>query len=178
MSTEDESATTDASAQGRPVELEGETAPPEASRKWRWRLVFALLVLSLAASAVAIGWVAWVVADPDYWFGQVQGPQGEQGPAGTPGEQGEPGTPGEVGPPGEPGVSADDETLNRLTDRLAEVETELASNDLGLEAQRLSTRVDRLQNQIVDLCDQLRDSFLALEEVCPEGEPAAATGGG
>lgn len=162
-----------------PTEANGQT--PARGGRWRWIALFVLVTLSLAASVVAIGWVAWIVADPEQWLSEIQGPQGEQGPtgeAGAPGTPGEPGTQGEQGPPGEPGTSADVETLNVLTERLADVETELASNDLGLEAQRLSTRVDRLQSQLVELCDRLRDSFIAVEEVCPAGVPAGTTGEG
>ena len=149
--------------------------PPRRQRRWVTGLLIGLLVLNLAASVVAIGWVAWLVSDEPRWLDVGQGPQGETGPEGEQGPQGETGPQGEQGPPGEPGepgTPADNETLSLLAERLAAVETELAANDLGLEAQRLSTQVERLQTQVVDLCDRLRDSFLPVDDVCPPGEPA------
>jgi hypothetical protein len=147
---------------------------PQRGKRWRTFALASLLVLSLATSTVAIGWVAWIVADPEYWLGEIQGPQGEQGPPGEPGTPGEPGLQGEPGAQGGEGASADADTLNLLAERLAEVETALASNDLGLEAERLSTQLERIQTNLTDLCDRLRDSSLPVDDVCPEGQPAPA----
>lgn len=163
-----------ASAVEEPVAVE----EPRKRRRWVTGLLVALLALNLAASAVAIGWVAWIVADQPRWLDEIQGPAGEQGVPGEPGPQGETGPRGEQGPVGEPGTSADVDTLNLLTERLAAVETDLASNDLGLEAERLSTQVEQLQTQLTDLCDRLRDSFLPVDDACPAGEPATPTGEG
>jgi len=149
--------------------------PPRRRRRWLAGLLIGLLALNLAASAVAIGWIAWIVADQPRWLDEIQGPQGEQGVTGEQGPQGDVGPQGEQGPVGEAGTSADVETLNLLAERLASVETELASNDPGLETQRLSTRLEQLEIQVVDLCDRLRDNFQPVDDVCPAGEPA---GGG
>lgn len=148
------------------------SAPPKRRRRWVTGLMIGLLALNLAASAVAIGWIAWIVADQPRWLDEIQGPAGVQGVSGEQGPQGSVGPQGEQGPTGEPGTSADVETLNLLAERLAAVETDLASNDLGLEAQRLSTQLEQLETQVVDLCDRLRDNFQPVGDVCPAGEPA------
>ena len=150
--------------------------PPKRRRRWLTGLLILLLALNLAASAVAIGWIAWIVADQPRWLDEIQGPPGTAGATGEQGPQGETGPQGEQGPAGEPGVpgtSADVDTLNLLAERLAAVETDLSSNDLGLEAQRLSTRLERLETQVVTLCDRLRDNFQPVDDVCPPGEPAS-----
>lgn len=168
-------AETDATAQASSAPS---TALPQRGKRWRTFAIASLLILSLATSAVAIGWVAWIVADPEYWLDEIQGPQGEQGPPGEPGAPGAPGLQGETGAQGEEGASADVDTLNLLAERLAEVETALASNDLGLEAERLSTRLERIQTNLTDLCDRLRENSLPVDDVCPEGQPAPAPDGG
>ena len=152
------------------------TPQPPKRRRWLTGLLILLLALNLAASAVAIGWIAWIVADQPRWLDEIQGPPGTPGATGEQGPQGETGPQGEQGPAGElgvPGTSADVDTLNLLAERLASVETDLSSNDLGLEAQRLSTRLEQLETQVVTLCDRLRDNFQPVDDVCPPGEPAA-----
>ena len=152
-------------------------APAEQPRRWRRHVLIGLLALNLLASAIAIGWIAWIVADQARWLDEVKGPPGEQGLVGEQGQQGIVGLQGEQGQTGEPGSSADADTLNRLAERLAELETDLASNDLGLEAERLSTRLEQLETQVVDLCDSLRDSFVSVSDACPAGSPAGQGSG-
>ena len=79
-------------------------APPNRRRRWLAPLLVGLLALNLAASAVAIGWVAWIVADQPRWLDEIQGPQGEPGITGVQGPQGDVGQQGLQGPVGTPGT--------------------------------------------------------------------------
>lgn len=152
-------------------------AEPKPRRTSGW--VIALLITSLALSAIAVGWVAWIVVEPRTWLDEIAGPQG---PVGETGPIGPVGPPGPTGPTGQPGAdgsdgadaeSPDAETLKLLADRLATLETTLASNDPVLETERLRRRVERLEFQLERFCQSLRPSFSSLIEACeePEVEP-------
>ena len=51
-------------------------------------VLVAALAASLLLNLAALGWVAWIVAEPAYWFPNAfaeKGEQGDQGPRGQPG---------------------------------------------------------------------------------------------
>ena len=83
------------------------------------------VTISLALSAVAIGWLSWIVADPEYWFPEAyaeKGPQGDPGPRGPVGPSG---PPGPVGPDAEDAFSALDGQLTDVTSEVEDLRSEL-----------------------------------------------------
>jgi len=64
----------------------------------RSRAVLVLLVINLAATLVAIGWLAWISSSPRYWFPGAYAAKGERGDLGPRGPRGPVGPPGPVGP--------------------------------------------------------------------------------
>ena len=159
-------------------------AEPRRQRTSGW--VIALLITSVALSAVAIGWVAWIVVEPKTWLDEIAGPRGPQGemgttgptgpegPAGPIGEQGAAGTNGTDGRGGADAESPDAETLRLLADRLAALETSLASDDPVLQNERLRRRVERLEFQLARFCESLQPSFFSLAEACEDPELATS----
>ena len=63
---------TEAAPPGAPV---GASAPPKRRRRWMIHLLVGLLAVNLAASVVAIGWIAWIVAGQPRWLDEIQGPR-------------------------------------------------------------------------------------------------------
>jgi hypothetical protein len=126
-----------------------------------------MLTVSILLSLVAIGWIGWVVFAPQTWIGEVSGPEGPAGPRGETGPQG---PPGEQGEQGLPGTSADTQTLELLSQRVASLENQLNTPARGqLETQRLQARIERLENRLRDVCDELRLSNPGgFSEACPE----------
>jgi hypothetical protein len=106
---------------------------------------------------VATGWLAWVVADPRYWFPDAfaeQGPRGEEGP------RGERGPRGPAGPVGEAGPGVDD--VQAIADEaLASVD------DVQTQVDDLSSRVDNLEGvDVYDLDSRLSEVESRVEEAC------------
>jgi hypothetical protein len=83
-----------------------------------------VLAISLALNVAAIGWLSWIVADPQYWFPDAYAETGEQGEQGPRGPVGPPGPPGPVGPDAEDAFSALDEQLVSLTSDVEELRSE------------------------------------------------------
>jgi hypothetical protein len=50
------------------------------SRNMGRRVMTVALAVSLALNVVALGWLAWLVADPGYWFPGAYAERGERGP--------------------------------------------------------------------------------------------------
>jgi hypothetical protein len=129
-----------------------------------------MLTVNVLLSLVAIGWVAWIVFEPETWIGELAGPEGPPGPKGDPGPQGPPGEPGAQGEPGTPGSSLDTQTLDLLSQRVGALENQLNAPDRGqLGTQRLQARIERLENRLREVCGQLRLSNPGgFSEACPE----------
>jgi hypothetical protein len=108
------------------------------------RLLIALLAVSLALNVAALGWLAWIVADPHYWFPDAYAEKGEQGDRGPRGPAGPPGPPGPVGPDAEEAVSALDGELT----------------DLSSEVDRLRTELDALSTAFDDLCSAIGSAYI------------------
>ena len=116
------------------------------------RAIVALLVANLILSVIALGWLAWITADPQYWFPSAyaqQGPRGEQGPRGPVGPE------GPEGPVGPDAASAIDELsfgLDDVSSRLDDLESGVGSSDLQIT-------VDELQSAVNDtLCPWISEA--------------------
>lgn len=86
------------------------------------RVLAVVLTASVVLNLAAIGWVAWIVADPSYWFpGAYETPKA--GPTGETGRSGARGPAGPRGPrgfPGAAGESADEFEIEQLRSDLDE----------------------------------------------------------
>jgi hypothetical protein len=90
----------------------------------RRRLLVTLLTISLVLNVAAIGWLGWIVADPQYWFPDAYAEKGQQGDRGPRGPVGPPGPPGPVGPDAEDAFSALDGQLTDLTSEVEDLRSE------------------------------------------------------
>ena len=81
------------------------------------RRLTAVAVASLLLNLLLFGWLAWIVADPHYWFPSAyaeKGPTGDKGPRGP---RGPVGPPGPVGPDAEDAVASVESELEDLAAR-------------------------------------------------------------
>jgi hypothetical protein len=116
------------------------------------RAIVALLVANLILSVIALGWLAWLSADPQYWFPDAyaqQGPRGEQGPRGAVGPE------GPAGPVGPDAVDA----IDVLSSRLDDLESESGASDLQFTVDDLGSRVDDLESAVNEtLCPWISEA--------------------
>jgi hypothetical protein len=103
------------------------------------------LGLSILLNALTLGWVAWIVAEPRYWFEQayeeptpIQGERGPQGPAGPPGARGLRGFRGLPGAPGIDGIDGIDGEEYDDSELRYEIETVVDRVDYLCEARLLT----------------------------------------
>jgi hypothetical protein len=114
----------------------------------RVRYLTAGLALTAVVAAVAVGWLVWIAADPEYWFPDAFA---QEGPLGDQGARGERGPRGPVGPPGEAGPGVDD--VSSLAD-----EALTGVQDLQSQTDDLSSRIDNLEGvDVYDLDSRLSD---------------------
>jgi hypothetical protein len=113
-------------------------------RTGRSHLLIVAVVASLALNVVALGWLAWIVADPSYWFPGAYAERGDRGPAGPLGPRGPVGPPGPVGPDAEDAVSSLSTDLEDLSARVDDLESGGGTSDLQSEIDDLSTTVESI----------------------------------
>ena len=125
----------------------------------------ALTILSLAVAAAAAGGLAWVIADPHYWFPAAfeepeRGPPGPQGPPGAPGPS------GPEGPPGEAGLDATDVSaeLADLSARVEALESLGSSYDLEATVTEVETSLEDVRQTVSDLCDAIATAYSGANE--------------
>ena len=83
------------------------------------------LGVTALVAVLAIGWLAWIAADPEYWFPDAyaeQGPRGDEGPQGDRGPRGRAGPVGEPGPGVEDAQATADEALAGVDDMQSQVD--------------------------------------------------------
>ena len=108
----------------------------------RLRVLSLLVVVNAALAVGAIGVIAWMTADPVFWFPKLAS---EQGPRGTIGQTG---SRGPQGAPGPAGVTGDDALASRVADlerRADDLETVVGSNSSGND---YGTRLDDLEGVV------------------------------
>jgi hypothetical protein len=108
------------------------------------------LIVSLLLNLALVGWVAWIVHDPPYWFPSAYSNKGIRGDPGPPGSKGPAGDQGPRGPGG-PGV-----------------------DDLQAQVDDLSSTVDDLSTTVDDLDSRLSDAESTLSDLCTTLEQAPA----
>jgi hypothetical protein len=107
----------------------------------RLRYLSVGLGLTALLAVLAVGWLAWIAADPRFWFPDAfaeQGPRGDEGPRGERGPRGPIGLRGETGPGVDDAQSTADEALAGVDDAQTQIDD-------------LSSRVDNLEG--VDVYD-------------------------
>jgi hypothetical protein len=101
------------------------------------------LVATAAIALTAIGLIAWIAADPQYWFPGAYAAKGQQGDVGPRGPRGASGPPGPVGPDAEAAISD-------LSDRLDDLETgtgDQADSSVTDLSDKLSTICDAIDTE-------------------------------
>lgn len=124
------------------------------------------LIASLAANAVLtialIGWVTWIVLEPQYWFAGAYAEKGPTGDAGPRGDRGPLGPPGPVGPDAEDAIAALDSRLTDIESNFEDLETALG--DAGFTADDVATRLDALEAFQSGICDAFGYSYYPVTE--------------
>lgn len=118
-----------------------------------------LLAANLVLTLLTLGWLAWIVAEPRYWFANAYdeprpmvGSRGPQGPQGARGPRGPRGFPGQPGVDGRDGLDGEEYDDTELRDEIANVAS---------TADDVVARLDDLEARLDELCDHdlLYDSF-------------------
>lgn len=107
----------------------------------RGRLLVAALVANIALSLTALGWLAWIAADPPHWFPGAYAEKGERGDRGPRGPVGPEGPAGPIGPD-----AAD--AVDELSFRVDDLEASLGDVDVSAEVEQLRSDIDDLCNAI------------------------------
>jgi peptidoglycan hydrolase CwlO-like protein len=116
------------------------------------RLLVAVLVVSLAVNAAAIGWLSWIVADPEYWFPGAYAEKGQRGDRGPRGPVGPAGPPGPVGPDAEDAFSTLDGQLSDVTS----------------EVEDLTSEVEDLRSELDELCSAISSAYVGANPATEE----------
>jgi hypothetical protein len=118
-----------------------------------YRVLATATAVSVILSVASLGMLAWVLADPPYWFPGAyslnKGPEGDVGPRGPVG------LPGPEGPVGPDAASAIDDVTSRVDDlesRLDDLETG-SGDQASSSVDDLSSAVDDVTNTVSGICD-------------------------
>ena len=117
----------------------------------RW--LTAIAVTNLLLSFMALGWLAWIVVDPQYWFPSAYAAKGPTGDRGARGPRGPVGPPGPVGPDAADAVDALQSKVSQLGFRVDDLETATSSTEL-------QSQVDGLESTISELCDAISLNYI------------------
>jgi hypothetical protein len=124
------------------------------------RLLIAGLGVSLLLSATAIGLIAWMNADPQYWFPSAyanKGPTGDRGPRGT---RGPVGPQGPAGPSGDVALEA---RVSSLESDVSDLQSTVGNNT---SSDDLATRLDNLEGIVGDGGSLTSDLSTTLSGLC------------
>jgi hypothetical protein len=123
------------------------------------------LALSAALALIAIGCLAWIAVDPEYWFPGAYAEQGEKGPRGDPGPRGPAGRRGPEGPAG-PGV---DDVAARAEEVASTADEALAASEdaqsLAGEAQSAAEDAQSTADEALGAAEQ---AVTTAQEACSE----------
>jgi hypothetical protein len=126
----------------------------------RLRYLSVGLGLTALLAVFAIGWLAWIAADPRYWFPEAfaeQGPRGDVGPRGERGPRGPIGLRGEGGPGVEDAQSTADEALARVDEAQTQIDdlSSRVDNLEGVDIYDVERRLSEVESRVDEACDQL-----------------------
>lgn len=132
---------------------------------FRRRAVVALLVLNLAATLTALGWLALISASPRYWFPGAYAQKGDRGDPGPRGPRGVAGPPGPVGPDAQSAIDDLDSRLLVLEDSVDTLQSDLIDlqNESGFST--LETDVEETTARLDDVCSAFANYAGAFEEI-------------
>jgi hypothetical protein len=116
------------------------------------RRLTALTAISFVVALFALGWLAWVVAAPRYWFPSAYA---EKGPPGDKGPTGERGPTGPMGPVGPDAADA----VRRLASDLADMASRVGALEATSEQPELQSEIDELQATLANLCDAVLRNY-------------------
>jgi hypothetical protein len=114
-------------------------------------MLVAALAASLLLNLAALGWLAWVVAEPAYWFPDAFAEKGEKGDRGPPGQRGPRGA---VGPPGPVGPSVED-VVSDLELRIEELESGASTTDLQAQMDEVASDLQDVVDRVENICSEL-----------------------
>ena len=121
----------------------------------RSRLPLLAAFVALAVALIGVGGLAWVIADPQYWFPGAYAEKGDRGDRGPRGPRGLVGPPGPVGPDAEEAIFAIQGDLEDISSRLDELEG-------GTSATEIQNEIDALQSAIDDICSAIGNTTYTL----------------
>jgi hypothetical protein len=124
------------------------------------RRLVAFTALNLVLALFALGWLAWVVGAPRYWFPSAYA---EKGPTGDQGPEGPRGPTGPAGPVGSSAAAA----VRTLKSDLEDMSSRVGALEATSGEPELRSRLDELEATLANLCDAI---FLNYAEASPETE--------
>lgn len=133
-----------------------------------FRVAVIAAAVASALALTAIGGLAWVIADPQYWF---PGAYEEKGERGDPGPRGPVGPRGPAGPVGPGAASAIEElsaSVASLESDLAALQDEVSSGDLATRVEELESRVDDVESGVSEVESAATDVASKVEEICSQ----------
>lgn len=110
---------------------------------------------NIALTLVALGWLAWIAADPTYWFPGAYAEKGERGEMGPRGPEGPEGPPGPVGPDAETAIADLQSSLDELDSRLGELEAGEGTSELQSAIDEVRSTADDVTSKVEAVCDAL-----------------------
>jgi hypothetical protein len=113
-----------------------------------FRAAVIVAVMALALALTSAGLLAWVIADPQYWFPDAYEEKGERG------DRGPRGPVGPAGPPGPVGPDASD-AIAELADSASVLESDVADLQAEVESGDLTGRVDDVETSLQDVADKV-----------------------
>ena len=119
----------------------------------RGRLFAAALIVNALLSLTALGWLAWITAEPSYWFPDAFAEKGERGDRGPTGKRGPRGA---VGPRGPAGPTVE-EALEEVNSRISNLETDLVSLEAGISTSELQNQIDEIESSVQDVSDKMEN---------------------
>jgi hypothetical protein len=132
---------------------------------FRRRALLVLLILNLAATLTALGWLAWISASPRYWFPDAYAQKGDRGDPGPRGPRGRIGPQGPLGDTAEGAVADLDSRVTDLEDSVGTLQSDLddLQNESGVST--LESDVQDATTKLDDICTALSGYGGAFEDI-------------